>query len=388
VRVRGDRSQQRLFELREGAENVKLKPFNSFGAQEYAALLEFFGDAEDTGAALSGYLAGRLRGGYRVVHLESEWAKKFKVKHAIACNSATSGLMTAAFAIGLRSGDQFACPAMTMSATAAAPMFTGATPFFCDVNDETFSINPYPPYDMPIFATNLFGHPAQLDTLRRWCDTNRTVLIEDNSQSPFAWEGDKFAGTIGDIGVFSLNVHKPLQCGEGGMIVTDDDDMAARMRAFINHGEHVGPEIGLNLRMPEVCAVNAMSQLQRGDNIVTWRIEQASAIISAIGDIPGLRMPVTRAKCRHVYYTIPFLIERNRAEFCDALRAEGVPIVEGYVDPLYRMPAFAKYARECPVAEELHDRRLFYFENCAYDVTPDQIAEIGAAFRKAAEKVL
>jgi dTDP-4-amino-4,6-dideoxygalactose transaminase len=362
---------------------VDVEWFNSFGVAEQSAL-EVFAASAGMGLPLSGYLAGQERGGFHVQTLEENWAKAFHVKHAIACNSATSGLMAAAFAVGLRSGDQFACPAMTMSATAAAPMFTGATPFFVDVESETFGITTDLPYDMPVFATNLFGHPAQLGTLRRWCDANHTVLIEDNSQSPFAMEGGKFTGTVGDIGVFSLNVHKPLQCGEGGMIVTDEDDMAERMRAFINHGEHAGPEIGLNLRMPEVCAAIALVQLQRGEQIVQSRIDQATAILAAIGDIPGLRPPITRPNCRHVYYTIPFLIERNRAEFCAALRAEGVPIVEGYVDPLYRLPAFAKYARDCPVAEELHDRRLFYFENCAYDLTADQIAEIGVAFRKAA----
>jgi len=362
----------------------EIKAFNTIDMDEMYA-------AADTGAGgqpLSGYLAGKERGGRFVCELEDAWCETFKVKHAIACNSATSGLLAAAFAVGLKPGDQFACPAMTMSATCAAPMFTGATPFFIDIDTATFSISTDLPYDMPVFVTNLFGHPAYLRRLRDWCDANHTVLVEDNSQSPFAWDGDKFAGTVGHIGVFSLNVHKPIQCGEGGVIVTDDDDLAARMRAFINHGEHAGPEIGLNLRMPEVCAAIALVQLRRGESIIQGRIDQATAILAAIGDIPGIVPPVTRPRCRHVYYTIPFLIEDRRAEFCAALRAAGVPIVEGYVPPLYRMPAFARFALPCPVAEDLHDRRLLYFENCAHDVTMAQAEQIGAAFRKAAEKVL
>ena len=363
----------------------KIKPFLSIDHRHHAAVGRLFIDRP-----LSGYLAGKERGGYYVCALEDAWAETFHVKHAIACNSATSGLLAAAFAIGLRPGDQFVCPAMTMSATAAAPMFTGATPFFLDVDPDTFS--PYGWFDNPqpkaVFIPNLFGHPAELHAWRQCCDKDGLILIEDNSQSPFAWEGDKFTGTIGHIGVFSLNVHKPLQCGEGGVIVTDDDELAARMRRFINHGEHGSDEIGLNLRMPEVCAAIALVQLRRGEEIVEGRITQAIAILAAIGDIPGLTRPVIRPRCRHVYYTIPFLIEHRRAEFCAALRAEGVPIVEGYVPPLYRLPAFAKFARPCPVAEALHDRRLFYFENCAHDVSLEQAEQIGAAFRKAAEKVL
>lgn len=147
--------------------------------------------------------------------------------------------------------------------------------------------------------------------------------------------------------------------------------------------------IGLNLRMTEITAAIALVQLRRGEEIVAGRVAQAEAILDAIGPIPGLRPPIVRAGNTHVYYTIPFLIKKNRAEFCEHLRSAGVPIVEGYATgPLYRMPAFAPFARPCPVAERLHDRELFYFENCAYDPTPEQIERIGAAFRKAVEQCL
>lgn len=374
---------------------MKLKPFDTVASEEMHAVC-----LATANWPLSGYLAGDRRGGRHVVELEDQWAATFKVKHAIACNSATSGLLAAAFAIGLKPGDRFAVPAMTMSATAAAPMFTGAKPFFCDVDSTTFGLLDEPPFDAPMFITNLFGMPAHLQRNRQWCDEHHVVMIEDNSQSPFAWEYGKFTGTVGHIGVFSLNIHKPIQCGEGGVIVTDDDHLADRMRAFINHGEHLGNEIGLNLRMPEVCAAIARVQLQRGEEIIQSRIDQATAILAAIPEIDGLQKPVVRPQCRHVYYTIPFVLadrigtansdintiwmDTQRTRFCAALREEGVPIVEGYVPPLYRMPAFQRFARPCPVAEDLHDRRLFYFENCAYDVTLDQAEQIGEAFRKAA----
>lgn len=363
---------------------IELKPLNSFGLQEWNATKAFAAYANLNAASLSGYLAGKERGGYFVTNLEDAWAKEFQVKHAIACNSATSGLLAAAFAIGLKPGDRFACSAMTMSATAAAPSITGAKPYFCDIESDTFGIKDVPPYDAPVFVTNLFGHPARLNELRVWCDAHHTVLIEDNSQSPFSWEAHRYTGTIGHIGIFSLNVHKPLQCGEGGMIVTDDELLAGRMRAFINHGEHTTMQAGLNLRMPEICAAIALAQLRRGPEIIQERIDQATAILAAISHIPGLRPPVRRANCRHAYYTIPFLLEARRSEFCAALRTEGVPIVEGYVPPLYRMPLWESRKRPCPVAEAMHDQRLFYFENCAYDVTLEQAEQIGAAFHKAA----
>lgn len=360
-----------------------IEPFNRIGIEESKAVQEFL----DSGNPLSGYLAGKERGGDNVVRLETAWEDTFHVKHAIACNSATSGLMAAAFAVGLKYGDEFICPAMTMSATAAAPMFTGATPFFGDVDLVDFSLRPSIEFmggeRKAVFLTHLFGGAANEGWWKNYCDRYGMKLIVDASQSPLATiPNEGLAGTIGHIGVFSLNIHKPIQCGEGGMIVTNDDDLAARLRAFINHGEHVSGYIGLNLRMPEISAVIAKVQLRFAQLIIGNRIGQAHDILTAIDRIPGLWSPERVGK--HVYYTIPFLIANNRAEFCDALLAEGVPVVEGYVAPLYRMPTFAAYKRSCPIAEDLHDRRLFYIENCAWDFTQPQIRHIGEAFRKAA----
>ncbi len=378
-----------------------IAPFNSIGAHELDCLQAALE------RPLSGYLAGQERGGYCVQELEAGFSALYTVKHSIAVNSATSGLLAAAFAIGLGPGDDFICPALTMSATAAAPMFTGAVPRFCDVDDRSFTLAMplarimVGPRTKAIFVTNLFGNPARLHALRNAADELGIWLIEDNAQAPLAMETPskyvrpRFAGTIGHIGVFSFNVHKPLQCGEGGMIVTDCDDLAGKMRAFINHGEHIGERIGLNLRMPELCAAVALAQVRGGDTIIDQRIEQALAILNAIGVIPGLWRPIDLERPgRPIFYTIPFVLDdwplagAKRNFFCDGLKALGVPIVEGYVDPLYRLPAFKAFARPCPVAEDLHDRRLFYIENCRYTFAPDQIRLIGEAFKRTAEKVL
>jgi perosamine synthetase len=372
-----------------------IRPYNSIGKAEIDAAVAAMEDGP-----LSGYLAGKERGGKHVCALEDAWCETFGVKHAIAVNSNTSGLMAAAFAVDFEFMDTFACPATTMSATAAAPLLLrGNRIAFQDIEDETFGLHANAAHmaawgtDKTVakatFVTNLFGHPARhLSRFRDLHDRFGGYLIEDNAQSPFAMEHGRYAGTIGHIGVWSLNVHKHFQCGEGGICTTDDDDLAAKMRAFINHGEHVSDRIGLNLRLNEVSAAIALAQLRRGKSLVQGRVEQAEAIIDAIGNIPGLRPPVVRDGCTHVYYTIPFLVEKNRAEFCAALREEGVPIEEGYVEPLYRMSAFKQFARPCPVAEDLQDRRLFYIENCAYDFTPEQVGQIGDSFKKAAEKWL
>jgi len=346
---------------------------------------------------LSGYLGGIDRGGYYVSKLEDEWAAKFGAKHAIACNSATSGLMAAAFAVGLGKGDRFAVSPYTMSATVAAPMFTGAEPVFCDVEVDTFCLDP----DLwsnhraisecrAVVITNLFGHPSRAMDMAPNLSA-KCALIEDNSQSPLAMDHDYYAGTFGDVGVFSLNVHKHLNCGEGGICVTDDAGIAKRLRQFINHGEMDSGTIGLNLRMTEISAAIALDQLRRADELIDGRVNQASEIVQAIGDIPGLMEPYTRELCRHVFYAIPYLLldqeKYTRFQFVEALRAEGVPLAEGYVQPLYHLPAFAKYKRDCSVAEDLYSNQLFYFENCAYSPTPEQVKQIGNAFQKVAEEL-
>ena len=362
-----------------------INPFNSIGTDERLAAIDA------VNRPLSGYLAGQERGGFYVRALEDAWCETFGVKHAIACNSATSALLAACEAANVGTGTKVLTTPMTMSATSAAPMFLGADLLYADVDDQAFALSGPFHRDYAtraLVVTNLFGQPAYLSQTRKMCERFDWIMIEDNAQSPFAMEGSRYAGTVGHIGCWSLNIHKPIQCGEGGVCTTDDDELARRMRAFINHGEHVSDRIGLNLRMPEVCAAIALVQLRRGKEIIAGRVEQAEAIIAAIGDIPGLRPPVVREGCTHVYYAIPFMVEKNRADFCAALRAEGVPIVEGYVDPLYRMPAFKQFARPCPVAEDLHDRRLLYIENCAYDFTSEQIKQVGEAFKKAAEMTL
>jgi len=343
---------------------------------------------------LSGFLGGELHGGYWVSRLEEAWAQRFGVKHVIACNSATSGLFAAAHAVELGHGDRFICPALTMSATAAAPALTGAMPLFCDVSHYSFILDRLDHRSgygvKAVFLTHLFGLAQNEVWWKEWCENHDAKLIVDAAQAPFARDDDVLAGTAADIGVYSLNVHKHIQCGEGGIVVTNDDQLAETIRHFINHGEIAGGrKLGLNLRMTEVTAGIALVQLRRADELVQGRIDQAEDIIAAIGGVD--HRPLSKVllqnfgpKVRHVYYTIPFRHMGNRSWFVNALKAEGVPLTEGYVAPLYELPAFKHCGLKCRNAEALHEHELFYFENCRWSPTPEQIEQIGDAFRKVA----
>ncbi len=365
-----------------------LAPFNTIDGKEIANVL----DAMKRGP-LSGYLGGKLRSdGYWVNRLEKEWTYALRTGiYSIACNSATSALLAACAAAGIGPGKRVAVPCFTMSATAAAPALLGAELVFMDV-DEYFCADPSacPDNIDAAIVTNLFGHPAQLPEWRHLAGQRKFILIEDNAQAPFAEEGESYTGTKGHIGCWSLNIHKALQAGEGGICTTRDEKLADKIRLFCNHGEMTGERVGLNLRMTELTAAIACAQLERSEKIIRKRIEQAEAIIEAIiGKIDFLHGPFVRPGCRHVYYTIPFTVDRgiDRRKFVAALQKEGVPLVEGYVDPLYRLPAFSAFKADCPVAERLHDKTLFYFENCSWSPTSKQIRGIGDAFQKVAERL-
>lgn len=369
---------------------LQLPPFrNMIGPAEFSRA------ANAINGAMSGFLGGELRGGYWVRLLEDEWCKSFGCTHAIAVNSATSGLLAACHAVGVTNENVVVSP-YTMSATAAAPAFLGADVEFADI-DANYCLDPrqvarhFTGFDNPkaIIATNLFGHPAQLKTLAQLAHANGAFLIEDNAQSPFARERGAYAGTIGDIGIFSLNVHKHIQCGEGGIIVTDNDDFAESCRRFLNHGEMAGGPVGLNLRMTEVTAAIACAQLSRAKDIIQSRIDLAESLAEGLRDNPLVKITPPRDNCRHVYYVLPMEMRDgvSRSWVVKALAEEGVPLVEGYVAPLYWLPAFREFAtNSCPVTEKLHKESLAYFEVCAYDPSREQIKQIIDAFARVADE--
>lgn len=325
---------------------------------------------------LSGYLGGVDGAGYWVERLSAEWGDAFGVPHVIPCNSATSGLLAACMAAGIGPGDEVWVSAYTMSATAAAPKILGAKVEFVDITDDTYTFGDdrigwdwendkpksYPQNLKAIIVTNLFGHPAHLIMLRRWCDSHGVLMIEDNAQAPFAMEGNKYAGTIGHIGVFSLNVHKHIQCGEGGVVVTAVQHLAEGIKQAINHGELASGRTGLNLRMAEPIAAIACAQLAKAEKVIQTRIDLAHEINYMFRHTP-VDVPVERPDCRHVFYMWAGRVKQNRDKFIKALNDRGVPFRAGYIRPLHQL-FNAGYG--LPVAEKV-ETEIITFEVCAYD---------------------
>lgn len=359
-------------------------------------------------------------GGPRVREFEAAWAARFGSAHCVSVNSATSGLMAALGAVGVGPGDEVIVPPYTMSATATAPLVYGAVPVFADIEDETFCLDidavraNITGRTRAVLAVNLFGHPARLRELRALCDERGIALVEDNAQGPLAREDGRFAGTIGHIGVFSLNYHKHLHTGEGGMCVTDDADLARRMQLIRNHAENcveaLGMEdvpnmVGFNLRMTELSAAVGLVQLADAETHVSRRVRWSEALTQATAGLDGLTPPKVRRGCGHVYYVWACRLDEEAAGFSrkamvKALAAENVPLGAGYVRPLYLLPLFrnrlafgsqgypfslAERTYEkglCPVCERMHFQELFLFEVCMYDLSDELVERMGEAFRK------
>ncbi len=394
-----------------------LPAYPSIGPAEKAAVARVMDSGVLSG--FHGVWGDRFDGGPEVRALEAEWAARFGARHVVSVNSATSALVAAMGAIGLSPGDEVILAPTTMSATAMAPLAYGGIPVFADIEAETFCLDPaavaaaITPRTRAILATNLFGHPAALAQLRALADRHGIYLVEDNAQGPLAAEHGRLAGTIGHIGVFSLNYHKHIHAGEGGLCATADDGLALRLRLIRNHGENaVAPAgvadltnmVGWNLRLSELHAAIARAQLAAIDSHVAARERIAARLSAGLSDLEGLAVPAVRAGCRHVYYVWAMqagpALGIDRERFARGLKAEGFPCFTGYVAPLYRLPLFqqrraigrdgfpftlgAPDYREglCPVAERLHRDSLIGFEPCAYDLDDAGVDRLVGAVRK------
>lgn len=409
----------------EGGTPIRTRPFptyNTIGAEEKQAVLAVL----DSGvlSQFVGVWGPDFFGGPEVQGLEQEWATYFGTRYAVSVNSATSGLYAAVGAAGVGPGDEVIVSPYTMSASATAALVYGGVPVFADIDPETFCLDPasvearITPRTRAIIAVDLFGHPAEWSTLRRLAERHNLILIEDAAQAPGARYHGSWAGTLGHMGVFSLNYHKTIHSGEGGVVVTNDDALAERLQLIRNHGEVVVRAkgvtnlvnmVGFNYRMTEIEAAIARQQLKKLESLVVPRVEAAAYLTERLSQLPGITPPVVRDRVRHGFYVYALRFDAEEAgmardRFARALKAEGIPINVGYVEPLYRQPLYrrrialgsagfpfrgteagAAVSYEdgiCPVTERMHEQELLYLTVCHAQVTRADLDDVVAGFEK------
>ena len=359
-------------------------------------------------------------GGPEVRDLESEWSDVFGVSHSVSFNSWTSGLIAAVGAIGVEPGDEVITTPYTMSACATAILHWNAIPVFADIEPLFFCIDPddverkISDRTRAILAVDIFGHPSDSARLLEIGAKYGVAVLTDSAQAPGARDQQAFAGTLTDAGGFSMNFHKHISAGEGGILVSNRPEIAERAALVRNHGESVlgGPvpeneknRFGYNLRMGEIEAAIIRSQLPRLNGLVSEIRDSAAFLAQKLGDLPGLRLPQTRPGVEHAYYAFPMVLEskelqEKRARIAEALRAEGVPGVnEGYVN-LHRLPIFENRRvygnsgipwslseREippysCPVAELMFDRAELGLAFSDFLFDESDLDSVAQAFQK------
>ncbi len=422
-----------------GGTPVRTQPFPPYrviGEEEKEAVLQVL----DSGI-LSRYLGcwhEDFYGGPQVQALEREWAEYFGVKHAMAVNSCTSGLYCAVGATGVEPGEEIIVSPYTMTASATAALIFNAVPVFADIEADCFCLDPQSVEERitsrtrAIIVVDICGQPYDAERLNAIAKKHGLYVIEDCAQAPGAFYQGKAAGTLADLGVYSLNYHKHIHCGEGGVVVTNDDALADRVRLIRNHAEAVVKDkgvteivnlIGFNFRLPEMEAAITRCQLRKLQRLVAVRQENCAYLAERLGRIPAIIPPAVREGCTHVYYVHPFKFNQDlagvgRDVFINAVRAE-LPVTTlrekegpllscGYVEPLYLQPLYQQriaygskgcpftapwyggtvsYAKGiCPVTERMYERELFTHEMMRPGMTREDLDDVVKAFAKVWEQ--
>lgn len=376
-----------------------------------------------------------FHGGPNVQALETEWSEYHGCRHSISVNSATSGLYAAVGALGLGFGDEVIVSPYTMSACALAPMIYGAIPVFADVDKDSGCLDPesvrrqITPRTRAVIVVHQFGIPADMTRIMEIAREHNLRVIEDCAQAYGARHRGKPVGTFGDVGVFSLNVNKAIQSGEGGVCITSSSDVAYRLKLIRNHGEAVVEAAGLqnitnllgfNYRMTEVTAAIARSQLRKLSRLNRHRLKLVSQFIQSLEKVEWLEVlsrpsnscdcDADPSCCLPTYYLVPMRIKPignslpSREHFQLAMTEEGVIMNAGYVKPLYLQPIYqTKVAFKngypfsapenaqtitnyqlgsCANAEEFHFRTLLLSEHMRWPHRSRDIRDISSAVLK------
>lgn len=410
-----------------GGQPVKQTPLpwvSTMGDEETNAVLEVMNSGSLS--AFIGSYGEAFFGGNKVKELESAFADTFKMRFGISVNSATTALHTAISACEIGPGDEVLVTPYSMAATATAILMNNAIPVFVDICEDTFNLNPneieqwITPRTRAIVVTNLFGLPANLILLREIADKYNLYLIEDNAQAPGATIDGKNAGTFGHLNIYSLNYHKVIHSGEGGIILTDDEKLAWKCQLIRNHGEVIIDQtnedlslIGSNYRMTELHAAIGIEQLKKLDGFLQTRRHLGELVTKGLREIPGLCSVHIPEGFTHSYYVYPFKFSEetwgiSRSTFALAMSKEGFPLNAGYVKPLYQLsiyqnkriyknssypfdlvePMLQSYKKGlCPVTERMHERELLLADICRLPFTEKDIHDFLNAIIKVQNNV-
>jgi perosamine synthetase len=350
-------------------------------------------DQAEADAAAAAVLSGWVAQGPRVAEFEAAFARRIEAAHAVAVSSCTTGLHLALVLAGVGPGDEVVVPSLSFIATANAARYVGATPVFADVDPITFNLSPATIAPALTRATKAVvlvdqaGIPADIDAVRELCDPLGVTVVQDAACAiGSTWRGQP-VGARAQLAAFSFHPRKLLTTGEGGMLVTDDAEQAARGRRLREHGMSVsaaerhaakGPvleqylETGFNFRMTDIQAAVGLVQLGKLDAIIARRRALAERYQRLLADVPGLAAAVTAAdpvggttNFQSFWLCLPAGFPLSRDELLAVMAANGVSgrrgIMAAHTEPAYAdavhpaLPVTERATRDSLILPLFHD---------------------------------
>ncbi len=300
------------------------------------------GDAEKR-AVMDVLDSGQLAMGSRTEAFEKAFAEYVGAKHAIGVNSGTAALIVALQAHGVGPGDEVITTPFSFIATATSIIACGATPVFVDIDPFDLNLDPNQVEDAitdqtkAVMPVHLYGHPARIDEIQELCEDNGLALVEDAAQAHGAEHAGRRVGTFG-TGCFSFYPTKNMTTGEGGIITTNDDEVARLCRIIRSHGQEVRYKhdyFGLNWRMQDMNAAIGLVQMDYIEDWNTARIANAEKLASLIRTV---ETPRVRDGDRHVFHQFTVRVPRDRDGVQKQLQDAGIGSAVHYPIPIHQQP--------------------------------------------------
>ncbi len=326
-----------------------------------------FGDEELT--AIKEVLdSGIVVQGPKVAEFEKRFAAYLGVKNAVAVNSGTSALHLALLAYGVKTGREVVIPPLSFIATASTILMCGARPIFSDIDEETYTLDSkmvkkvLSPKTSILMPVHLYGQTADMKPLLEIAEKKDIAVIEDAAQAHGAAYNGKKAGSLGDAACFSFYATKTMTTGEGGMITTNDDEVADKCKLLRDHGQtskYKHDLFGYNYRMTEMAAAIGLVQLRKLDTFVLQRRRNAAVLTTGLRNTDTVAPPVEASGRFHTYYQYILKLRKGfpqkREELMKTLEEKGISSRPSYPEPLYRQKALAGKVKsqKCKIAESV-----------------------------------
>jgi len=345
-------------------------------------------EPEDIEAVISVLRSDWITTGPKVIEFENAFAAYVGARHAVSFSSGTAALHGAAFAAGLEAGTEAITTPLTFCATANCILYMGAKPIFADICPDTMNIDPgevaksVTPRTKAILPVDYAGHPVDLDAIMSLAERHDLVVIEDAAHALGASDRSQKVGSVSHLTIFSFHPVKHITTGEGGMVTTNDSQLARQLRMFRNHGIDLDARerqhqisgqwyyemvaLGYNYRLTDIGCALGLSQLQRLESNLARRREIAAQYSDAFKNVSGVILPEVRQGVKPAWHLYPIRLNLasltvDRAEIFRALQAEGIGVNVHYI-PVHLHPFYRKQfgfrGGEYPVAEETYERLI------------------------------